>query len=74
MEPARISSKGRLTIPKKARQAAHLAEGDVVTFLVEGETIILRKPLSADEAYPRGVQETLGEWNSAADEVAWRNL
>ena len=74
MELARITSKGQMTIPKKVRQAARLAEGDVVTFVVEGETVTLRKLPSNDEAYLRGVQETLSEWNSAEDENAWRDL
>ena len=74
MELARITSKGQMTIPKKVRQAARLAEGDVVSFVVEGETVTLRKLPSEDDAYLRRVQETLSEWNSAEDENAWRDL
>ncbi len=74
MELARITSKGQMTIPKKVRQAARLAEGDVVTFLVEGETVTLRKISGDDDAYLGGVQEMLGEWTSAEDENAWRDL
>ena len=74
MELARITHNGRMTIPKKVRQAAHLAEGDVVTFVVEHEAITLRKLPGEDDAYPRGVQETLGEWNSVEDEGAWRDI
>ena len=74
MELARITSKGQMTIPKKVRQAARLAEGDVVTFLVEGETVTLRKLPGENDAYLRGVEETLSEWNSAEDEDAWRDL
>jgi|GEM_PF-6235533 SpoVT / AbrB like domain. len=33
MELARITSKGRMTIPEKVRDAAHLAVGDVVAFI-----------------------------------------
>ncbi len=74
MELARITSKGQMTIPKKVRQAARLAEGDVVTFLVEGETVTLRKISGDDDAYLSGVQEMLSEWTSAEDENAWRDL
>jgi antitoxin PrlF len=74
MELARITSKGQMTIPRRVRQAANLAEGDVVTFAVEGETVTLRKLRSEDDAYLGGVQETLSEWNSAEDEDAWRDL
>jgi len=74
VELVRITSKGQMTIPKRVRQAAHLAEGDVLTFIVENETVTLRELLSDDDAYLSGVQETLGEWMSAEDENAWRAL
>jgi len=74
VELARITSKGQMTIPKRVRRAAHLTEGDVVTFIVEGETVTLRKLPSDDDAYLSGVQETLGEWMSAEDENAWHDL
>ena len=74
MELARITSKGQMTIPKKVRDAARLAAGDVVTFVVENDRVTLRKLPSGDDAYLAGVQETLTEWNSAEDDDAWRDL
>ncbi len=74
MELARISAKGQLTIPKKIRMAALLEEGDVVSFVLENERIVLRKLPSGEDAYLSGVQETLVEWNSAEDDDAWRDL
>ncbi len=41
MNLARITSKGQMTIPKKVREAAHLTEGDVISFVVEGDRITL---------------------------------
>jgi len=63
-----------MTLPRRVRQAAHLAAGDVVTVVVEGERIIIRKLSAADDVYLRGVQESLAEWNSAEDDDAWRDL
>ena len=74
MELARITSKGRVTIPKKVRQAAHIAAGDVVIFVVEGETVTIRKMPHENSSYLGRIQETLGEWNRPEDEVAWRDL
>ncbi|HEY5106350.1 MAG TPA: AbrB/MazE/SpoVT family DNA-binding domain-containing protein [Caulobacteraceae bacterium] len=74
MELARLSAKGQMTLPRRVRQAAHLAAGDVVTVVVEGERIIIRKLSAADDVYLRGVQESLAEWNSAEDDDAWRDL
>lgn len=71
---ARISAKGQLTIPKRVRSKAGLAPGDVMTIAVEDERLILRKLRSDEDGYLRGVQETLGEWLSAEDEDAWRDL
>jgi AbrB family looped-hinge helix DNA binding protein len=69
-----MSSKGQMTIPKRVRDAAQLAEGDVVVFAVEGDRIILRKLPARRDDYLAGVEETLSEWNSAEDENAWRDL
>jgi hypothetical protein len=45
-----------------------------MTIAVEDERLILRKLRSDEDGYLRGVQETLGEWLSAEDEDAWRDL
>jgi AbrB family looped-hinge helix DNA binding protein len=74
MEVARITSKGQMTIPKKIREAAHLIEGDVVSFAVEDGRITISKIVTRDDDYLRSVQGTLGEWNSPEDEEAWREL
>jgi AbrB family looped-hinge helix DNA binding protein len=74
MELSRVSAKGQMTIPKRARIAAHLAAGDVVTVVVEDDRLIIRKLPTGDDAYLRGVQDQLSEWNSAEDEDAWRDL
>lgn len=74
MELARITSKGQMTIPKRVREAAHLAEGDVVAFEVADGRVSMRKVAPAGDAYVRAVQQTLGEWNSPEDEDAWRGL
>ena len=74
MDVARITTKGQMTIPKRVRLAARLAPGDIMSFVVENERVILRKLASGEDAYLRGVQETLGEWMSAEDENAWRDL
>ena len=74
MDLARITSKGQMTIPRKIRLAAHLNEGDVVSFAVENDRIVFRKLPTARDAYLLGVQETMTEWNSAEDDEAWRDL
>ncbi|HZO98074.1 MAG TPA: AbrB/MazE/SpoVT family DNA-binding domain-containing protein [Gaiellaceae bacterium] len=65
--PARITSKGQVTIPKSVREALHLGEGDQVVFrVIEGERAILaRTPdlleLAGSVPVPAGVRGL--EWD-----------
>jgi len=48
---AEIKSRGQLTIPKKIREMVHLDEGQVVSIIPIGESIIVTtKRLELDEA------------------------
>ena len=48
---AEIKSRGQLTIPKKIREITHLDEGQVVSIIPIGESIIVTtKRLELDEA------------------------
>ena len=41
--PARVSSKGQITIPRAVREALTIEEGDEVIFRVEGQRAILAR-------------------------------
>jgi AbrB family looped-hinge helix DNA binding protein len=48
---AEIKSRGQLTIPKKIRNASHLEEGQVVSIIPVGDSVIVTpKRLELDEA------------------------
>ncbi|HTR45154.1 MAG TPA: AbrB/MazE/SpoVT family DNA-binding domain-containing protein [Thermodesulfovibrionales bacterium] len=48
---AEIKSRGQLTIPKKIRESSHLEEGQVVTIIPVGDSVIITpKRLEIDEA------------------------
>ncbi len=48
---AEIKARGQLTIPKKIREAGHLEEGQVVSIIPVGDSIIITpKRLELDEA------------------------
>lgn len=48
---AEIKSRGQLTIPKKIRESSHLEEGQVVSIIPMGDSIIITpKRLELDEA------------------------
>lgn len=71
---AKITSKGQMTIPKAAREAVRLAEGDLVVVEVEGDRLIVRKLAPGSDPYLVGLEKSLEEWNSPEDEAAWRHL
>ncbi len=74
MELAKITSRGQTTIPKKIRQAANLREGDLITFEVAADHVVVRKVIPAEDDYLKGLSEGLSEWVSPEDEEAWRDL
>ncbi|MDE0262373.1 MAG: AbrB/MazE/SpoVT family DNA-binding domain-containing protein [Bryobacterales bacterium] len=74
MEFAKITSSGRATIPKSVREAADLNEGDVITFEVEGDHLVVRKVTPWQDDYVLGLSKILNEWVSPEDEEAWRDL
>ena len=41
--PARLSSKGQLTVPRAVREALSLEEGDAVIFRVEGQRAVMAR-------------------------------
>lgn len=48
---AEIKSRGQLTIPKRIREVSHLEEGQVVSIIPVGDTVIITpKRLELDEA------------------------
>ena len=75
MEFARVGARGQTTIPKRVRAAANLNAGDMLAFEVQADHLVVRKmPMAQDDAYLRGLEHTLDEWNSPEDEEAWRDL
>ena len=74
MEFAKITARGRTTIPKAVREAAGLRAGDVLAFEIEGDRLVVRKVVPERDQYPIGLAEVMGEWLSPEDEKAWRDL
>ncbi len=74
MEFSRVSARGQTTIPKRIREAAGLIEGDLVTFDLRGDQIVLRRVGLAPDRYLEGFAGAMGEWTSPEDEDAWRDL
>jgi antitoxin PrlF len=71
---SKLTSKYQATIPEPVRKALHLRAGDAVAFDIENNQIRLRKAQPLDLAYAQALEGTLNEWESAADEEAYRDL
>lgn len=73
-QSSKLTSKYQATIPEAVRKAIHLNAGDTVIFDIEGEKVSLRKATMLDIAFAGALEGTLDEWNSDADEAAFRDL
>jgi len=72
---AKITAKGQTTIPQDVRAALKVAPGDLIAWDVAADgTATVRRVQAMDLEYLRAVEGTLSEWDSAADEEAYRGL
>ena len=71
---AKLTTKYQATIPREVRQVLKLGKGDVIAFEITEGQVRLRRAVPLDIAYAAAVAGTLGEWNSKADDRAWRDL
>ena len=76
MEKTKITTKYQTTIPKKIRQALGIKVGDTVIFkLVDGNKVLLLKPLAIDKRYLQSLDVSLShEWLSTEDDEAFDDL
>jgi len=64
-----IKARGQLTIPKKIREASHLEEGQVVSIIPVGDSVIITpKRIDLDEAR-REIAKVLKKSGLSAEEV-----
>jgi antitoxin PrlF len=71
---SKLTKKYQATIPEPVRRVLHLQAGDAIAFDIEEDRIQLRKARAVDSAFAASLEGTLGEWNSSADEEAYRDL
>jgi len=71
---SKLTSKYQATIPESVRKTLGLKAGDSVTFDIDRDEIRIRKTQPFDLAFAQSLEHTLSEWNSDADEEAYRDL
>ena len=73
-QTSKLTEKYQATIPADVRQALGLKKGDVLAFDIAKGEVRLRRATPVDLAYAHAVSGTLSEWDSKADERAFRDL
>ena len=72
---ARLTSKYQATVPKEIRDCLHLESGDEILYeLLPDNTVVVRKSSPLDLDYLQALNSTMNEWESDADEQAYKNL
>jgi len=71
---SKLTSKYQATIPEPVRRVLHLNAGDAIAFDIDDNQIRLRKARPVDLAFSQALEGTLSEWQSDADEEAYRDL
>ena len=71
---SKLTKKYQATIPEAVRRLLHLEAGDAIAFDIEDDDVHIRKARPVDQAFARGLEGTLNEWESEADEEAYRDL
>ena len=66
-----LTAKGQVTVPKAVRDALGLRQGDQLSWELEDGSVRVRAVAPLDLAYLQGLEGTLSEWSSPADEQAF---
>ncbi len=71
---SKVTVKYQATIPREVREFLGVKQGDMVAYAIEEGVVKLRRASPLDLAYHAALAGTLGEWNSKADDDAYRDL
>ncbi|WP_298281638.1 AbrB/MazE/SpoVT family DNA-binding domain-containing protein [Acidocella sp.] len=71
MITSKMTAKAQTTIPQAVRRHLGVAEGDLLGFILDGERVLLVKPVVK---MPGGPVSISGEWESEADQRAFYGL
>ena len=71
---SKLTTKYQATIPEPVRKVLHLGSGDVIAFDIEEDGIHVRKARPTDLVFAKAIEGSMNEWESEADEEAYRDL
>lgn len=74
MKASKLTTKFQATVPKPIREFLGLKKGDAVSFEIEDDKVILKKIQATDLEWYQSLNQTMSEWNSEEDDIAYENL
>ena len=69
-----MNAKGQITVPTAIRDALGLQQGDGLVWELDKQSVRIRLVASVDFNHLRGVEASLSEWSTEADEAAFAGL
>ncbi len=72
---SKMTSKNQITVPAIIREALYLEKGESLVFEVGTDgAVTVRKAVVLDVSFAEALSPLLAEWDSDADEEAYRGL
>lgn len=71
---SKVTIKYQATIPREVREFLGVRQGDAVEYRIEKGEVKLKRVTTPDTEYLKAVQKTLTEWDTKADDDAFRDL
>jgi AbrB family looped-hinge helix DNA binding protein len=71
---SKVTVKYQSTIPREVREFLGVRQGDAVEYRIEKGEVKLKRVTTPDTEYLKAVQKTLTEWDTKADDDAFRDL
>ena len=74
MYASKLSRKGQVTIPKEVRDCLHALPGDLIEYDVKDNIVTVRRVEPFDRQFHQALADTLSEWSSPEDDLAFHDL
>lgn len=71
---AKLTEKYQATIPAAVRKFLKLGKGDVVSFHIQKDQVVLQKLPDLDMDFYKAQQAALSEWTSPEDDALFEDL
>ncbi len=71
---SKVTVKYQATIPLEIREFLGVRQGDAVEYRIVRNEVTIKRVTTPDSAYLAAIEKTLAEWDSKADNDAFKNL